>query len=85
MATRATDCCFSPIDDASVVGAVFALSPCMAEKSLEERVSAIEAQLGHRTLEQHFREQAELIDRRFVESFREQGRVHRSAVRCTDR
>lgn len=33
-------------------GAAFALSPCMAEKSLEERVSAIEAQLGNKTLEQ---------------------------------
>jgi hypothetical protein len=62
-------------DDASVVGAVFALSPCMSEKSLEERVSAIEAQLGNKTLEQHFREQAELIDRRFAESFREQGEL----------
>ena len=40
-------------------GAAFALSPCMAERSLEERVSAIEAQLGNKTLEQHFREQAE--------------------------
>jgi hypothetical protein len=43
----------------------------MAEKTLEQRVSALEAQLSNKTLEQHFREQAELIDRRFGESFRE--------------
>jgi hypothetical protein len=47
----------------------------MSEKSFEERVSAIEAQLGNKTLEQHFREQAELLDRRFVESLREQGEL----------
>jgi hypothetical protein len=43
----------------------------MAEKSLEEPVSAIEAQVGGKTIEQHFREQAELIDRLFVYRFEE--------------
>ena len=47
----------------------------MANKSLEERVGALEAQLGNKTLEQHFRDQAELIDRRFIESFREQAEL----------
>lgn len=47
----------------------------MAEKSLEERVSAIEAQLAGKTLEEHFSEQAELIDRRFAESFGEQAEL----------
>lgn len=41
----------------------------MAEKTLEERVSFLEAQLENRTLEQHFREQAELIDRLLVYRF----------------
>ena len=39
----------------------------MAEKSVVQRVSAIEAQLAGKTLEEHFREQAELIDQRFTE------------------
>ena len=38
----------------------------MARKSIEERVSVIEAQLAGKTLEEHFREQAELIDERFA-------------------
>ena len=37
----------------------------MAKKSLEDRVSAIEAQLAGKTLQEHFREQAELIDQLF--------------------
>ena len=39
----------------------------MAEKSLAERVSAIEDELAGKTLEEHFREQAELLDQRFAE------------------
>ena len=31
--------------------------------------------MGGKTIEQHFREQAELIDRRFAESFREQAEL----------
>lgn len=41
----------------------------MAEKTIEERLSALEAQLENKTIEQHFREQAELIDRLFVYRF----------------
>jgi hypothetical protein len=33
---------------------------------VEERVAAIEAQLAGKTLEEHFRAQAELIDERFA-------------------
>lgn len=47
----------------------------MPATSLEARVAAIEAQLAGKTLETHFREQAELFDRRFAESFREQAEV----------
>lgn len=36
-----------------------------------ERLSAVEAQLGGKTLEQQFREQAELIDRLFIYRFEE--------------
>jgi len=43
------------VDDASVVG----------------RVAALEAQLANKTLEQHFREQTELIDRLFAYRFGE--------------
>jgi uncharacterized coiled-coil protein SlyX len=43
----------------------------MAEKPVEERIAAIEAQLGHIPIEEHFREQAELIDRVFVYRFEE--------------
>ena len=43
----------------------------MAEKSLEARVAAIEAQLAGKMLQEHFREQAELIDRLFVYRFAE--------------
>jgi hypothetical protein len=39
----------------------------MAERTLEERVAALEKQMGGKTLQEHFREQAELIDRRFDE------------------
>jgi hypothetical protein len=43
----------------------------MAEKSLEQPVSVIEAQLAGKTLQEHFREQAELIDRLFAYRFEE--------------
>ncbi len=39
----------------------------MSDNSLEQRVAVIEAMMGGKTLEEHFREQAELIDRRFAE------------------
>ncbi len=43
----------------------------MAEKSLEERISALEAGLAGKTLQEHIREQAELIDRLFIYRFDE--------------
>jgi hypothetical protein len=56
-------------------GAPLAVCRSMAKRLLEMRVSAIEAQLAGKTLEEHFREQAELIDGRFAESFRTQAEL----------
>ena len=39
----------------------------MADRSIEERIAVIEGYMAGRTLEEHFREHAELIDRRFAE------------------
>jgi hypothetical protein len=39
----------------------------MANRSLDERVAILESSMGGKTIEQHFREHAELIDRRFAE------------------
>lgn len=39
----------------------------MADTSIEERVAILERFMGGKTLEEHFREHAELIDRRFAE------------------
>jgi hypothetical protein len=47
----------------------------MAGKSLAERVAALEIKVGSKTIEEQFREQAELIDRRFDESFRKQAEL----------
>jgi uncharacterized membrane-anchored protein YhcB (DUF1043 family) len=59
-------------DDASVVLARLSLwRQSVRRKSLEERIDAIEAQLAGKTLQEHFREQAELIDRLFVYRFDE--------------
>ena len=38
----------------------------MPKRSLEDRLSFVEAQLAGKTLQEHFREQAELIDKRFA-------------------
>ena len=38
----------------------------MVEKSLADRVSALEAKVGSKTLEEQFREQGEMLDQRFV-------------------
>jgi hypothetical protein len=38
----------------------------MADKTLDQRVAILEASMGGKTLEEHFREHAELIDRRFT-------------------
>ena len=43
----------------------------MAEKTLEQRVAVIEAQLAGNSLQEYFREQAELIDRLFTYRFEE--------------
>jgi hypothetical protein len=43
----------------------------MAAKSLAVRVAALEAKVGGRTIEEQFREQAELIDRLFAFQFEE--------------
>ena len=39
----------------------------MAERTLEQRVAALEKQMGGKTWQEHFREQAELIDQRFAD------------------
>ena len=44
-----------------------AVSRAMADKSLDERVALIEASMGGKSLTEHFREHAELIDRRFAD------------------
>jgi len=49
----------------------------MAQRTLEERVSTIEAQLAGKTLEEHFRAQAELIDERFAVRDAPLGRLQR--------
>lgn len=38
----------------------------MTDKTLDQRVALLEASMGGKTLEEHFREHAELIDRRFA-------------------
>lgn len=48
---------------------------CMAAKSLADRVAALEAKLGTKSIEEQFREQAELIDRRFSQEFSEQAQL----------
>jgi cytidylate kinase len=44
----------------------------MPEKSLEERVAAIEVELAGKTLQEHFREHGDLIDRLLVYRLDEQ-------------
>ena len=43
----------------------------MATKSLADRVAALEAKVGSKSIEEQFREQAELIDRLFAYRFEE--------------
>jgi hypothetical protein len=43
----------------------------MAAKSLAVRVAALEAKVGDKTIQEQFREQAEVIDRLFVYRFEE--------------
>lgn len=42
---------------------------------MADRVAALEIKVGSKTIQEQFREQAELIDRRFDESFREQAEL----------
>ena len=53
----------------------------MAGKSLADRVAALEAKVGGKSIEAQFREQAELIDRRFDRRIPPTGGAHRQAVR----
>src|SRR5215216_6784065 len=46
-------------------GTRFAPGGCMAEKSLAERVAALEAKVGDKSIQEQFREQAEMLDERF--------------------
>jgi hypothetical protein len=39
----------------------------MADKSLQQRVAIIEQSMDGKTLQEHFREHGELMDRRFAE------------------
>ena len=65
--------CFAQDDGSVVVGTDLALLAGMEERPLAaDRVKMVEDKLGTKTLEEHFREQAELINRRFDESFRAQ-------------
>ena len=43
----------------------------MTEKTLADRVAALEAKVGSKTIDQQFHEQAELIDRLFTYRFEE--------------
>ena len=47
----------------------------MAGKSLADRLAALEAKVGGKSIEAQFREQAELIDRRFDDEFRQQAEL----------
>ncbi len=69
-----TDGNLSSYGDAGVIRQRVRLLACfrhsmrgMADKSLGERLALLETSMGGKTLEEHFREHAELIDRRFAE------------------
>src|SRR5712691_11456033 len=47
----------------------------MTRPSLAARVTALEEKVGNKTMQEQFRDQAELIDRRFEESFRSQAEL----------
>jgi DNA anti-recombination protein RmuC len=48
----------------------------MSDNSLEKRIAVLEAMMGGKTLEEHFREHAELIDRRFAEVHARFAEIH---------
>ncbi len=68
---------FFLVDDATcrVFGTHLAQACGMAGKSLADRVAALEAKVGGKSIEAQFREQAELIDRRFDDEFRQQAEL----------
>jgi hypothetical protein len=47
----------------------------MTPKSITDRVAALEAKMGNKSIDEQFREQAELIDRRFTDEFRQQAEL----------
>ena len=47
----------------------------MTRSSLAARVAALEEKVGNKTMEEQFRDQAELIDRRLDDSFRSQAEL----------
>lgn len=66
-ATRLRHPLFLLRDDATVRSVrVWHIAGCMEAKSLEDRVAALEAKVGSKSLQEQFREQAELIDERFL-------------------
>ena len=52
-------------------GTKLASLKAMDDRTLAQRVAALERQMEGKTLQQHFREQAELIDQLFVYRFEE--------------
>jgi hypothetical protein len=63
-------------DDASVVvGAAFATTAVHGNEDFGRTGIRNRESVGNKTLEEHFYEQAELIDRRFADSFREEGEL----------
>ena len=62
---RRSSACLSSIR--RPLGTIRAAPSGMANRSSDERVASLESSMGGKTLEEHFREHAELIDRRFGE------------------
>jgi len=62
---------FSLNDDATVVPGTHLAQIDLMPKSLANRVAALEVKVGSKTIEEQFREQAELIDRVFAYRFEE--------------
>jgi hypothetical protein len=62
-------------DDATfVLGTHLAQLRGMAGKSLTDRVASLEAKVGSKTIQEQFREQAELIDELFAYRFEQLGK-----------
>ena len=63
-------------------GTYLAFADGMATKSLAGRVAALEAKVGSKSIEEQFREQAELIDHRFTDEFCEQAQLIDRVFAC---